>query len=705
MRRQVTLFFLLLACCLAPAWAEASHFRYGDVTWQRLGTGTTVRFTITTAWRQGTAECVFVAFGDGTSTTSCPTTVASGVDLAGNPYVIVRGIVDKTYAHGGPFGAVISSCCRISNLVNAADQSWFIRTTVDLRQSSNLGSPVSSIPVILQFPKGAASYSLAVADPDGRGFTCRMATSAESGIPTLANVGGSFLSVNPACTLNWDTTSAPTGAKYAAQVVIESDDSPTLDTSSVALDFIIEITGSTVNRAPGCSGISSTQTISVGQTFTSTFVGTDPDGGNLTINHLGLPAGATLTPPAGTTAAAPLSGLFSWTPGAAAVGSAHSVTITFRDPGGLEAACSFAIQVVKPDSDGDGAIDTADNCPAVANPDQTDTDGDGYGDACDLDLDGDGVQNSGDNCPLVSNTAQADLDGDGLGDVCDGDDDGDGVSDASDNCPVNVNPLQTNNDADLVGDECDTDDDNDSIADANDNCTWDANTNQVDYDYDGQGDACDLDDDNDGIFDVQDNCALYPNPDQADNDGDGAGDTCDNDDDNDSVLDGTDNCRFVANASQSDADRDGQGDPCDADDDGDGIADGNDNCPATANANQKDTDNDLAGDACDTDDDNDGVADSTDACPTSAAAADADANGCTDTTAALCALVDSMNLPQGIANSLCAKARAADKAQSTTTRDNILDAFINEVQAQRGNKIPLLRADLLMDFAINAKLE
>ena len=35
-----------------------------------------------------------------------------------------------------------------------------------------------------------------------------------------------------------------------------------------------------------------------------------------------------------------------------------------------------------PDEDGDGVANGADNCPTVANPAQTDADGDGYGDAC-----------------------------------------------------------------------------------------------------------------------------------------------------------------------------------------------------------------------------------------------------------------------------------------------------------------------------------
>src|SRR5262249_59709373 len=37
------------------------------------------------------------------------------------------------------------------------------------------------------------------------------------------------------------------------------------------------------------------------------------------------------------------------------------------------------------DSDQDGVVDCIDNCRLVANPDQSDSDGDGTGDACDLD--------------------------------------------------------------------------------------------------------------------------------------------------------------------------------------------------------------------------------------------------------------------------------------------------------------------------------
>lgn len=58
------------------------------------------------------------------------------------------------------------------------------------------------------------------------------------------------------------------------------------------------------------------------------------------------------------------------------------------------------------DEDNDGFVDKRDNCPAVPNPNQSDTDNDAIGDACDLldnrDDDGDSVQNHKDLCTNTS---------------------------------------------------------------------------------------------------------------------------------------------------------------------------------------------------------------------------------------------------------------------------------------------------------------
>jgi Thrombospondin type 3 repeat len=58
------------------------------------------------------------------------------------------------------------------------------------------------------------------------------------------------------------------------------------------------------------------------------------------------------------------------------------------------------------DSDGDGVLNAADNCPMVANATQHDEDKDARGDACD-------------NCPHVLNPDQANTDADGVGNLCD----------------------------------------------------------------------------------------------------------------------------------------------------------------------------------------------------------------------------------------------------------------------------------------------
>jgi len=186
------------------------------------------------------------------------------------------------------------------------------------------------------------------------------------------------------------------------------------------------------------------------------------------------------------------------------------------------------------DADNDGVLDGVDNCPAVANTDQIDTDRDGMGDACDTDDDNDGDLDGADNCPVVANADQLDTDGDGIGNACDTDDDNDGDLDGADNCPLIANPDQLDSDGDGQGNACDSDDDNDGVPDTGpgpdgsggDNCPLISNPDQLDTDGDGMGNACDTDDDGDGVPDATDNCPLVPNADQADADSDGVGDAC-----------------------------------------------------------------------------------------------------------------------------------------------------------------------------------
>ena len=109
--------------------------------------------------------------------------------------------------------------------------------------------------------------------------------------------------------------------------------------------------------------------------------------------------------------------------------------------------------VLKTDADGDGVLDGADNCPAIANAAQSDTDADGLGDACDADDDNDGVLDTADAFPLDP-TETVDTDSDGIGDNADTDDDNDGVLDTADAFPLD--PTETVDfDGDGIGDNAD----------------------------------------------------------------------------------------------------------------------------------------------------------------------------------------------------------------------------------------------------------
>ncbi|GEM_PF-2337138 len=273
----------------------------------------------------------------------------------------------------------------------------------------------------------------------------------------------------------------------------------------------------------------------------------------------------------------------------------------------------FIKDVVIEDSDGDGIIDSADNCPSVSNPGQDDIDSDNIGDVCDDDKDGDGSLNNNDGCP--ADPLKTDPGTCGCG-VADTDSDEDGTPDCNDLCPDDINKIAEG----ICG--CgisDSDSDNDGKVFCQDNCPNDFNPDQTDTDSDGKGDACDTDIDGDGRNNSVDNCVYVPNSNQKDTDSDGIGDVCDNDIDGDTILNENDNCPVNSNNDQLDSDEDGTGDVCDQckndpdkiipgvcgcgapdnDTDSDGVLDCNDNCLNVFNKSQLDSDNDGIGDACD----------------------------------------------------------------------------------------------------------
>ena len=191
---------------------------------------------------------------------------------------------------------------------------------------------------------------------------------------------------------------------------------------------------------------------------------------------------------------------------------------------------------LSPDGDEDGVDDVSDNCPAISNPDQIDTDGDDIGNLCDTDDDNDTVLDGDDAFPLDA-TETVDTDLDGTGNNADTDDDGDGVADTQDAFPLDSTET-IDTDSDGTGNNADTDDDGDGVADGSDAFPLDS-TETTDTDSDGTGNNADTDDDGDGVADSSDAFPL-DSTESIDTDLDGIGNNADNDDDGDGVLDSVD---------------------------------------------------------------------------------------------------------------------------------------------------------------------
>jgi len=356
---------------------------------------------------------------------------------------------------------------------------------------------------------------------------------------------------------------------------------------------------------------------------------------------------------------------------------APSTSTTPVDSGQEAFACPAGVR----DEDHDEVCDDLDNCPGVPNPQQTDGDKDGVGDACAVtaqqpcaghggDSDEDDVCQAIDNCPATVNPEQLDADHDGIGDACDeaftpcvfegGDTDDDGICNPLDNCVTKANPDQSDSDGDHLGDACDPvngesvcagkggDHDDDDVCDAFDNCASVANSDQSDQDKDGMGDVCDStpnpcdamggDTDGDTICEFADNCPDKVNANQSDADHDGIGDACDEpivptepgdpcsglggDADHDNWCAIKDNCPAVHNPSQSDIDADGKGDVCDTEEcdgkDNDGDGEVDEGFPNADGDDQAD-----CVDPCpyetNADTDQDGKVDCVDPCPADAA--------------------------------------------------------------------------------------
>ena len=387
-RISVRLVMLVVAALLAAAaWAEdasASHFRHGNISWQKSGPAANgvqpVVFQYEQSWRRsafpGTGADGFaevgdvvsngegcINFGDGTSPT-CPSYRVTFVNkdedylrmYAVNP-ADTTARTDPNIPHdyavpaAEPYIATTGSCCTISNLANAADASWSISSLVDLTNDDE--SARSTIPAIVQLPAGGTQrFTVPANDAGGETLRFRLATELEScGGCTDHQPPG--LAINPTTgEVTWDTTGRDQGpggqtptptasqaepdqsALWWSSVVIESLSGGDV-VSSVQIDYIIRVGGaagsqnqSPVWDQPPTPGDASLFTLTAAERLDLTLQASDPDEGDtVSIFHNSGPGA--FTPSNGN----PATGAYTYTSSASDIGNDQIIQFIAQDDG------------------------------------------------------------------------------------------------------------------------------------------------------------------------------------------------------------------------------------------------------------------------------------------------------------------------------------------------------------------------------------
>ena len=370
--------------------AEASHFRYGTLSWgpsaaarRGFSAAGEVRFDLRVALRRNATQYgnfpagvdqfaetgdiitenvggTRLIFGDGNATvdvlrfrvTDFSVTENWIIAVALNPGTNDAGI-EHTYPGAGPYTArlgnstVNDACCRLgfAELNNRADGSYPLQTIV--RPLAGNRSPVSNLVPIVVVPESAtATFLVPASDPDGDAVRWRLGTPAEVGTggpihPPLS------LTVNPNTgVVTWNNVGQDRIRFWTTQIVIEDLDAQGNVKSKTPVDFLLKIVQQQGVR-PSCAiNPAGPFSVAPGTPIAFVLTGTDPDAGDqIILNASGMPVGATMTPALPTSGPTGVSSAFSWTPTAADEGT-HIISFSATDTFGNQGLCNADITVV-----------------------------------------------------------------------------------------------------------------------------------------------------------------------------------------------------------------------------------------------------------------------------------------------------------------------------------------------------------------------
>ncbi|WP_290538179.1 Ig domain-containing protein [Alcanivorax sp.] len=344
---------------------EASHFRFGHLTWEPRPdiAENTIDISFTTAWRRsyfrGSAPDrrpqigdiirpgARLNFGDGTSLGSINFEVVAY--SAAQDWVVAvskstqtgDSAIRKTYpapvnTNGQPWIMSASGCCRIGGLRNPAS-SFLVRASVDLSVPNT--PPSSNLPPIVTCPRGDVCTFSVPARDDGDPLRWSFSPSSESSIGALP--GGSSFPIkidSETGIVRWEIPSSAALGMYALQVKMEDIGSDGQAKSSTAIDFLIQVQDFADNAAPQFTipptpPANTTILAPANRPFSLDLRATDPDTSDaVSVDHVGLPSGANLTSMPGN----PATGTLNWTPTEAQQGE-HIITFTAIDDRGRAA--------------------------------------------------------------------------------------------------------------------------------------------------------------------------------------------------------------------------------------------------------------------------------------------------------------------------------------------------------------------------------
>jgi hypothetical protein len=345
--------FLFLLCMLGlglATTAQASHFRYGSLTYQTVPTDATkrtVQFKLSMSFRRsyfgnvtlGSTISDGIVFNYGDGTTTNVQLLVTSVDVVND---IIYGEFSPTHKYTATqaYTANATSCCRIGTLANNANDTWLLRVVVNAGTGNN--SPVSTLPPVVNLATGqaAATFQLAANDPDGDALTYSLATAADVGVSDFVNATG--LTVN-ATTGAVAVNTVGRAVGQLSNAVIKVSDGKT----SILVDFIIKTTK--VSTPPQFDYSVTPPTGYVYQVAPGTPVrfqvrATDSDAGDIVnLQGIGLPPGAAMSPALPATGN-PVASSFSWTPTLNNLGTSV-ISFVAQDAVGVQTTTSVTIQV------------------------------------------------------------------------------------------------------------------------------------------------------------------------------------------------------------------------------------------------------------------------------------------------------------------------------------------------------------------------